>query len=134
MRAIDRFERFGTPLHNGQDYLKNHIFERYPIVYSMDQVADCNSEYAWVVDPEIKVYDSFPWYFRPVDSQPAIHAFPYVYRKNVILYWSTCNNVMFFFINVNTMYIKAKNVLIFFILEKTSNKLTDLQKNLESYK
>jgi hypothetical protein len=82
MRAIDRFERFGTPLHNGQDYLKNHIFERYPIVYSMDQVADCNSEYAWVVDPEIKVYDSFPWYFRPVDSQPAIHAFPYVYKKS----------------------------------------------------
>ena len=25
MRAIDRFERFGTPVHNGQDFLKNHI-------------------------------------------------------------------------------------------------------------
>lgn len=82
MRAIDRFERFGTPLHNGQDYLKNHIFEKYPIVYSIDQVANCNSEYVWLVDPEIKVYDSFPWYFRPTDPHPAIHAFPYVYKKS----------------------------------------------------
>ena len=83
MRAIDRFERFSTPTHNGQDYLKNHIFERYPVVHSMDQVADCKTEYVWVVDPNIKVYDSFPWYFRPKsDEEKSIHAFPYVYKKS----------------------------------------------------
>jgi hypothetical protein len=82
MKAIDRFERFSTPLHNGQDYLKNHIFERYPIVYSIDQVHNYNTEYVWVVDPTIKVYDSFPWYFRPINEAVAIHAFPYVYKKS----------------------------------------------------
>jgi hypothetical protein len=38
MKAIDRFERFATPLHNGQDFLKNHIFDRYPVVYNEAEV------------------------------------------------------------------------------------------------
>ena len=82
MKAIDRFERFGSPLHNGQDYLKNHIFERYPIVNSIDEVSNHNTDYVWVVDADVNVYDSFPWYFRPVNEQPSIHAFPYVYKKS----------------------------------------------------
>ena len=85
MRAIDRFERFGTPIHNGQDFLKNHIFERYPVVHKMEEVWQhaTTSEYVWVVDPNIKVYDSFPWYFRPqADQEKSIHAFPYVYKKS----------------------------------------------------
>ena len=82
MRAIDRFERFGTNIHNGQDYLKKHIFEPYPIVHSIDEISKYKTEYVWVVDPSIKVYDSFPWYFRPVNEDLAIHVFPYVYKKS----------------------------------------------------
>lgn len=85
MRAIDRFERFGTNVHNGQDYLKNLIFDRYPIVHNINDVAQYQnkSEYVWVVDPNIRVYDSFPWYFRPQsDQEKTIHAFPYVYKKS----------------------------------------------------
>lgn len=85
MRAIDRFEKFGTHLHNAQDHLKNHIFEQYPVVYNIDDVKNYinQSEYVWVVDSNIKVYDSFPWYFKPQHDQPkSIHAFPYVYKKS----------------------------------------------------
>ena len=89
MRAIDRFERFGTPLHNGQDHLKNHIFEKYPVVETdntedLDQIwnAKFETEYVWLVDKNIQTLDSFPWFFRPTNQQPAIHSFPYVYRKS----------------------------------------------------
>lgn len=85
MRAIDRFERFGTPLHNGQDYLKNHIFDRYPVIHDIQDVDKYQnvSEYVWVVDPSVKIYDSFPWYFKPKpDDAKSIHAFPYVYKKS----------------------------------------------------
>ena len=85
MRAIDRFERFATPLHNGQDFLKNHIFDRYPVVYDESEVSSyCGtSEFVWVVDPTIRVYDSFPWYFRPSETQEkSVHVFPYVYKKS----------------------------------------------------
>ena len=86
MKSYERFERFGTPIHNGQDYLKNHIFKRYPVVHSMDEVAkweNSDVEYVWVVDPNIKVYNSFPWYFRPQADQPVcIHAFPYVFKQS----------------------------------------------------
>ena len=40
MKAIDRFERFGNPIHNGQDYLKNHIFEQYPVVYGEIEIEE----------------------------------------------------------------------------------------------
>lgn len=91
MRAIDRFERFGTPTHNGQDYLKNHIFERYPVLHNEEEIVKWvgYSDYVWIVDPDVKVYDSFPWYFRPKpEDKKAIHAFPYVYKKSrKILSW-----------------------------------------------
>lgn len=85
MRAIDKFERFGTHVHNGQDFLKNHIFERYPVVHDMQEVYNYQDkfDYVWVVDPDVKVYDSFPWYFRPqADQETTVHAFPYVYKKS----------------------------------------------------
>ncbi len=85
MRAIDRFERFGTPLHNGQDFLKNHIFDRYPVVHSENEIVKYHGkcDYVWIVDPNIRVYDSFPWYFKPPENQEkSIHAFPYVYKKS----------------------------------------------------
>lgn len=85
MKTIDRFERFSTPLHNGQDFLKNHIFDKYPVVYNQNEVQNYikTSEYVWVVDPTIRVYDSFPWYFKPGENQEKnIHVFPYVYKKS----------------------------------------------------
>ena len=83
MRAIDRFERFGTHQHNAQDHLKNHIFDRYPVVDDISKVSDYQTEYVWVVDSSIKVYDSFPWYFRPQpEHHKSVHAFPYVYKKS----------------------------------------------------
>jgi hypothetical protein len=84
MRAIDRFERFGTPVHNGQDYLKKHIFDQYPVVYDELEIGDWEGtvDYVWLIDPDIKVYDSFPWYFRPQYNSLYIHAFPYVYKKS----------------------------------------------------
>jgi hypothetical protein len=85
MRAIDRFERYGVPLHNGQDFLKNHIFDRYPVVHCETEIANYHEkcDYVWIVDPNIQVYDSFPWYFRPAENQEkSVHVFPYVYKKS----------------------------------------------------
>jgi len=88
--AFSVFDKFQTNLHNGQDYLKNHIFDKFPILYTdnpndLTQVWDRNldTEYVWLVDKNIKIYDSFPWFFRPKpDAQVAIHAYPYVYKKS----------------------------------------------------
>ena len=85
MRAIDRFNRFGTEVYNGQDQLKNHIFDHYPVVHTEEEISDWqnSSEYVWLVDSNIKVYDSFPWYFKPnPDEEKSIHAFPYVYKES----------------------------------------------------
>ena len=85
MKAIDRFERFGNPMHNGQDYLKNHIFERYPVIHNKTEISEWQdrSKYVWLVDPTLKVYDSFPWFYRPnKNDDVAIHAFPYVFEKS----------------------------------------------------
>lgn len=85
MRAIDRFERFGTQLHNGQDYLKNHIFDRYPIVHDINEIIKYQDQYdyVWLVDPTVKTYDSFPWYFKPKPADElSVHVFPYVFKKS----------------------------------------------------
>ena len=90
MRAIDRFDRFSKPLHNGQDQLKNLIFDRYPVIKTddycnLDIVYDGNyeSDYVWLVDKNIKVYDSFPWWFRPRATDVVqVHEFPYVYKES----------------------------------------------------
>ena len=85
MKAIDRFERFGNPMHNGQYYLKNHIFERYPVIHNKTEISEWQdrSKYVWLVDPTLKVYDSFPWFYRPnKNDDVAIHAFTYVFEKS----------------------------------------------------
>ena len=90
MRAIDRFDRFSKPLHNGQDQLKNLIFDRYPVIKTddycnLDIVYNGNyeSDYVWLVDKNIKVYDSFPWWFRPRATDVVqVHEFPYVYKES----------------------------------------------------
>ena len=90
MRAIDRFEKFSKPLHNGQDQLKNLIFDRYPVLKiddycNLDKVYEQNfdSDYVWLVDKNIRVYDSFPWWFKPrAIDEVQIHEFPYVYKES----------------------------------------------------
>jgi len=90
MRAIDRFEKFSKPLHNGQDQLKNLIFDRYPVLKiddycNLDKVYEQNfdSDYVWLVDKNIRVYDSFPWWFKPrAFDEVQIHEFPYVYKES----------------------------------------------------
>ena len=52
MRAIDRFERFGNPIHNGQDYLKNHIFEQYPVVYGEIELEECKNKKVKIEEEE----------------------------------------------------------------------------------
>jgi hypothetical protein len=89
MRAIDRFERFSRPTHNAQDYLKNHIFERYPVINSEEEIGDWEGsvDYVWLVDPDIQIYDSFPWYYKPrPNDEVAIHAFPYVFKESRKVY------------------------------------------------
>jgi len=96
MRAIDRFEKYGSPTFNGQDYLKNHILDKFPIVKTgdtnnLEQVWKNNydSEYVWLVDDSIRTFDTFPWYFRPrQEEETCIHKFPYVHKnsKKIISY------------------------------------------------
>lgn len=88
MTAFNRFDKFKTPIYNGQDFLKKHIFGNYPIEYVDDTnnfdilEKHQNTEYVWLVDKSIKVYESFPWHFKPAsDEKMQIHAFPYVYKK-----------------------------------------------------
>ena len=90
MKAIDRFNKFSKPVHNGQDQLKNLIFDRYPILRTensedLEQVYSRNLdvEYVWLVDKNVRIYDSFPWWFRPSPNDPIqIHEFPYVYKES----------------------------------------------------
>ena len=83
MNVLDKFELYGTNLHNGQDYLKNHILKQYPVVYNENEIQDWQDqeEYVWLVDPDANLLKSFPWYYRPQkDSELAIHAFPQIYK------------------------------------------------------
>lgn len=92
MRAIDKFERYGSHIFNGQDYLKNHILDKFPVVYTEDtnnykQIWESdqysNYEYVWLVDSNIKTFDTFPWYFKPKETtEMNIHKFPYVYKNS----------------------------------------------------
>ena len=86
MRAVDRFERFGQKVYNGQDVLKNHILNHYPI-HLTDNTDDYsilekyNTDFVWIVDKSIETLRSFPWWFKPTEKD-AIHIFPYVYKAS----------------------------------------------------
>jgi CYTH domain-containing protein len=87
MKAIDRFERFGQKIYNGQDVLKNHILKQYPIHF-VDNTEDISpamqyagqSDYVWLVNKNIQTLNTFPWHFRP--KEKAIHLFPYIYKAS----------------------------------------------------
>lgn len=88
MRAVDKFERFGQKIYNGQDVLKNHFLDQYPKHltdntddYSvLSQYAD-QYEFVWLVDKNIETFRSFPWWFKPKEKD-AVHLFPYVYKAS----------------------------------------------------
>ena len=85
MRTVDRFERYGQKIYNGQDVLKNHILKKYPIHVTDDTndysvVSQYTDDYVWLVDKKIKTLSTFPWFFKP--TEVAVHKFPYVYKAS----------------------------------------------------
>lgn len=88
--AFDKFERFGKKTYQGQDILKNHILEKFPIHYT-DNVEDYSvvkqyadqHEFVWLVETGIDVLRSFPWFFKPsAKERDAVHVFPYIYKSS----------------------------------------------------
>ena len=71
MNTVERFKKFSKKTYNAQDVLKNHILQRFPILYvedaknydlkQLEKFKD-KSDYVWVVDKDIEVYRSFPWH------------------------------------------------------------------------
>jgi hypothetical protein len=88
MTAFDKFEKFGQKIYNGQDVLKNHILNKYPVHLTDDtddyeQIKSYDSEFVWLVDKNIETLRSFPWWFKPSEDQKdSIHLFPYVYKNS----------------------------------------------------
>jgi predicted transcriptional regulator len=85
MRTVDKFERYGQKIYNGQDVLKNHILKKYPIHLTDDTndynvVSQYTDDYVWLVDKNIKTLPTFPWFFKP--TEVAVHKFPYVYKAS----------------------------------------------------
>lgn len=89
MNTINKFQRLQQPIYNGQDILKNHILKKFPIHYTDDtsNYEQCKqyasqAEYVWLVDKNIEVLKTFPWYFKPKKEEYGIHLFPYVRKKS----------------------------------------------------
>ena len=85
MNVIDKFERYGRKIYNGQDVLKNHILKKYPIHLTDDTndhsiVDQYDADYVWIVDKNIKTLNTFPWFFKP--TEVAVHKFPYIYKSS----------------------------------------------------
>jgi hypothetical protein len=92
MNTVERFNKFSKKTYNAQDVLKNHILQRFPILYvedaknydlkQLDKFKD-KSDYIWVVDKDIEVYRSFPWHYKPKrDDYGCIICFPYVFKES----------------------------------------------------
>jgi len=87
MTAFDRFKKFEKTNYNGQDWLKNHILDQFPVVKTdnVDNVdlSNYDSKYVWIVDQSITTFPGFPWYFKPApELEPAVYSFPYVHKES----------------------------------------------------
>ena len=88
MRAIDKFERLGQKIYNGQDVLKNSYLKSYPIHLTDDpsdysvvtKYAD-RGDFVWLVNKNIKILKTFPWHFKPTEKD-CVHLFPYVHKRS----------------------------------------------------
>ena len=86
--VFDKFNRFGKKTYNGQDVLKNHFLQIFPIHYtdntedeSVAQQYAEQADYVWIVDNSIEVLRTFPWHYRPtVHDNNKKHVFPYIYK------------------------------------------------------
>jgi len=92
MNTVERFKKFSKKTYNAQDVLKNHILQRFPILYVEDaknydlkQISKFKdkSDYVWVVDKDIEAYRSFPWHYKPKrDDYGCTICFPYVFKES----------------------------------------------------
>ena len=86
--AFDKFERFGRKTYNGQDVLKNHFLQIFPIHYTdnTDDESVVNqykeqADFVWIVDQSLDVLRTFPWHYRPIkEDYNKKHCFPYIYK------------------------------------------------------
>lgn len=92
MRAIDKFQKYGRTVYNGQDVLKNHFLNGYPKHYTKDTMDYSiveqyqDYDYVWIIDKDLETLRTFPWHFKPKEF--GIHCFPYVYKRSKrILSW-----------------------------------------------
>ena len=93
MNAFDKFGINPQSTFSGLNSLKNSMLQQAPVLY-VDNTSDLsilqgkhfNSQHVWIVDKNIQVYNSFPWYFKPEYGK--IHKFPYVHKnsRKVITY------------------------------------------------
>ena len=86
--VFDKFNRFGKKTYNGQDVLKNHFLQIFPVHYtdntedeSVAQQYAGRADYVWIVDKNVEILRSFPWHFRPnQEDNNKKHVFPYIYK------------------------------------------------------
>ncbi len=151
MNTVERFNKFSKKTYNAQDVLKNHILQRFPILYvedaknydlkQLEKFKD-KSDYIWVVDKDIEVYRSFPWHYKPKrDDYGCIICFPYVFKESkrvsswekVRLVPTTINNETQLVTETNIcgdydVYRGKHNFDIFFLGDKETGTWEDLRK------
>ena len=92
MTAFDRFNKLQQKefIAPGMESLKNHVLPKAEILY-VDDPTDYSflltrekkvkNKYVWLVNKNIDVYPSFPFYFEPTEGL-ALYKFPYVFEKS----------------------------------------------------
>jgi len=86
--AFDKFEKFGKKVYNGQDVLKNHFLNTWPI-HRTDNPEDetqalqykDQAEWVWIIHEDLDLLDTFPLYVRPT-AKGKVQVFPYVYKSS----------------------------------------------------
>jgi hypothetical protein len=73
--VFDKFSKFGQKTYNGQDVLKNHFLQIFPIHYTDntdDESVACQyadrADYVWIIDKNVEILRTFPWHFRPTNN------------------------------------------------------------------
>jgi len=139
-RQTARFEEFGQKIVNGQDALKNHILNSYPIIrvkntddYSIAGQYKDKSDYVWLVSTDIEVSKLFTfWWKPPKDSVNTVYQFPYIYKRSKrVKDWTMVQLVPTEFNNLKTSHqrsicgtydpYRGKDLYDLFFLQEKSN-------------